>query len=120
MLTIIATFFGGINLRTKVLTALGILFLFTVFMAVKTSRDAGKREVLEQVEAASQKATVEALESQIEATAKSETRQEEFEHGQDVIEREIERARDDGSDPVSAYFDGLRKANSRPKDQPAD
>ena len=106
----LATLWSGISLRTKILTALGILFCLAVFMAVKTSRDAGKREVLEQVEAASQKATVEALESQIEATAKSETRQEEFEHGQDVIEREIERARDDGGDPVAAYFDGLKKS----------
>ena len=119
MLTIIATFFSGISLRTKVLTALGILFCLAVFMAVKTSRDAGKREVLEQVEAASQKATVEALESQIEAAAKSETRQEEFEAQQAQIRKDVDDAKANGDDVLQSYADSVRAARDSRKNQPA-
>ena len=116
----LATLWSGISLRTKALTALGILFCLAVFMMAKTSRDAGKREALDKVEAASDKATVEALERQIEASINSDVRRDAESEKAAIIQGEIDNAKANGTDPVVGYFDGLRKANSGGAGQPAD
>lgn len=121
MLTIIATLFSGISLRTKVLSALGILFCLAVFMALRAhDKGVADKAVAPYVEASTE-AVLEAVAGEREAMANSDARHDENDATNATIQKGVDDAKDNGTDPVVGYFDGLRKAQrDNAKNQPAD
>ena len=120
MIPWIATFFGGISLRTKVIGTLAILIAFAAFMALRAHDRGVRDEVHSDYEKASTEAVLDAVTGEREANANSDVRQDANDAMEATIQKGIDDAKANGTDPVVGYFDGLRKAQSdSPKDSPA-
>lgn len=119
MLTTIATFFAAIPTKAKIMAALIALLLFACFMAYRAAYNDGAGDYKAKVEKASNEAAMDAVNGERRANANSDARRDENDAKDAIIRKEIENAKANGSDPVAAYFDGLRKANSGREDKPA-
>ena len=120
MIPWIATFFGGISLRTKVIGTLAILIAFAAFMALRAHDRGVRDEVHSDYEKASTEAVLDAVTGEREANANSDVRQDEFEAQQAQNRKDVDDAKANGGDAVSAYLRSVCESQGNcPKDKPA-
>lgn len=111
--------FAGTSLRTKVLTAIGIVICFALFMALRAHDKSVRDEVHTDYQNASTEAVLGAVGAERKANMESAKRNTLNDDKTATIQESIDYAEDNGTDPVVGYFDGLRKANSGGTDKPA-
>jgi hypothetical protein len=112
---------GGISLRTKVLAALGVVFLFAVFMGLRAHDKGVRDKAVAPYVKASTEAVLDAVKGEREAMANSDARHDENDATTATIQKGVDDAKSNGDSPIDGYFDGLRKAQrDNAKDQPAD
>lgn len=116
----LATLWTGISLRTKVLTAIGIVICFALFMALRAHDKSVRDEVHTDYQNASTEAVLDAVAGEREANANSEVRQDAFEAEQAQIRKDVDDAKANGDDVLQSYADSVRAARRSREDKAAD